>query len=73
MESSIRAGGAITAAIYSDSDAVLMRAEDAAARAGVNLSCNLTGNIFVNQAAAFSDFHATGANPAGNSALTDQA
>ena len=44
-----------------------------AARAGVNLSVNLTGNIFVNQSAAFSDFHVTGANPAGNASLTDTA
>ena len=43
------------------------------ARAGVNLSGNLTGNIFVNQSAAFSDFHVTGANPAGNASLTDTA
>jgi hypothetical protein len=40
---------------------------------GVALSINLTGNIFVNQSAAFSDFHGTGANPAANAALTDAA
>ena len=39
----------------------------------MNLSINLTGNIFVNQSAAFSDFHVTGANPAGNASLTDTA
>ena len=49
------------------------RAEAAFADAGVNLSINLTGNIFVNQSAAFSDFHVTGANPAGNASLTDTA
>jgi hypothetical protein len=37
------------------------------------LSINLTGGVFVNQSAAFSDFHGTGANPAANSALTDAA
>lgn len=73
MEASVSAGGAITAAVYADDEAVLAQAEEAAARAGVNLSCNLTGNIYVNQAAAFSDFHATGGNPAGNCTLTDQA
>ena len=41
--------------------------------AGVNLSCNLTGGIFVNQSAAFSDYHVSGANPAGNACLTDTA
>ncbi|MTI09865.1 phenylacetic acid degradation protein PaaN [Curvivirga aplysinae] len=65
--------GAITSAIYSTDDAVLDQASDAFGDAGVNLSCNLTGGIFVNQSAAFSDFHVTGANPAGNASLTDSA
>jgi len=29
--------------------------------------------VYVNQTAAFSDFHATGANPAANASLTDAA
>ena len=37
------------------------------------LSVNLTGGVYVNQSAAFSDFHGTGANPAANAALTDAA
>ena len=37
------------------------------------LSLNLTGGVFVNQSAAFSDFHGTGANPATNCALADAA
>ena len=32
-----------------------------------------TQGVYVNQSAAFSDFHATGANPAANAALTDAA
>lgn len=68
-----RQKGAITAAVYSTSDAVLDQAADAFAEAGVNLSCNLTGGIFVNQSAAFSDYHVSGANPAGNASLTDAA
>ncbi len=48
-------------------------AADRFARAGVNLSVNLTGGIYVNQSAAFSDFHVTGLNPAGNASLTDAA
>lgn len=66
-----RERGAITAAVYSSSDEVLAKAVDAAADAGVALSCNLLGNIYVNQSAAFSDYHVSGANPAGNAALTD--
>ena len=65
--------GAITAALYDTDEARIHRAVAAFARAGVNLSVNLTGNIFVNQSAAFSDFHVTGANPAGNASLTDTA
>ena len=65
--------GAITAALYDTDEARILRAADAFARAGVNLSVNLTGNIFVNQSAAFSDYHVTGLNPAGNASLTDAA
>ena len=70
---SAKTKGAITAAVYASDDATLERAADAFAEAGVALSCNLTGGIFVNQSAAFSDFHVTGANPAGNACLTDAA
>ena len=65
--------GAITAGIYSKDEAVLAKAQDAMAEAGAPLSCNLTGQIYVNQAAAFSDFHVSGANPAGNATLCDGA
>lgn len=65
--------GAMTAAVYSTSDDVLDAARDAAATGGVALSENLTGQIFVNQTAAFSDLHGTGANPAANAAYTDAA
>jgi phenylacetic acid degradation protein paaN len=65
--------GAITAAIYSTNPKVLEAAQDAAADAGVSLSCNLTGGIYVNQSAAFSDYHASGCNPAANASLTDAA
>lgn len=65
--------GAITAALYDTDADRIARAEAAFAAAGVNLSVNLTGNIYVNQSAAFSDFHVTGANPAGNASLTDTA
>ena len=68
-----REKGAITAAIYSRDEAVLAQAEDAFSAAGACLSENLTGGIHVNQSAAFSDYHVTGANPAGNACLTDAA
>ena len=65
--------GALTLAIYSTHDEVIARAIGVAEDAGVALSINLTGGVFVNQSAAFSDFHGTGANPAANAALTDAA
>lgn len=68
-----REHGALTSSIYSSDENVLAAMEEAAAEAGVALSCNLTGGVFVNQSAAFSDFHATGANPAANASLTDGA
>jgi phenylacetic acid degradation protein paaN len=70
---SARRKGAITASLYSTSEGVIDEAADAFARAGVALSVNLTGGIYVNQSAAFSDYHVSGANPAGNACLTDSA
>ena len=68
-----RSHGAITAVLYSTDPAVVLRAEDFAANAGVSLAINLTGPLLVNQSAAFSDFHVTGANPAGNASLSNAA
>lgn len=70
---SVKAKGAITAALYATDAAEIDRAEDAFAEAGVGLALNFTGGIHVNQSAAFSDFHVSGANPAGNACLTDAA
>ncbi|MCM2305875.1 MAG: phenylacetic acid degradation protein PaaN [Sulfuritalea sp.] len=69
----IREQGAITFAVYSTNPLIVEHAEEAALRVGVALSINLTGGVFVNQSAGFSDFHATGANPAANACLTDSA
>ncbi len=73
LRESVREHGAITAAVYSTDEKVLEATEEAALDAGVALSENLTETVYVNQSAAFSDFHATGANPSANSALTDAA
>jgi phenylacetic acid degradation protein paaN len=69
----VKTHGALTLSAYSRDDAVIDRAVEVAEDAGVALSINLTGGVFVNQSAAFSDFHGTGANPAANAALTDSA
>jgi phenylacetic acid degradation protein paaN len=69
----VRGHGALTLSVYSTSNDVIDEAIDVAEDAGVALSINLTGAVFVNQSAAFSDFHGTGANPAANATLTDSA
>jgi len=67
----VRAHGALTAAVYSTSPQVIAAAREAALEAGVHLAENFTGAVFVNQTAAFSDLHGTGANPAATASLTD--
>jgi delta 1-pyrroline-5-carboxylate dehydrogenase len=69
----VKTHGALTLSVYSRKSEVIDQAIEAAEDAGVALSINLTGGVFVNQSAAFSDFHGTGANPAANAALTDAA
>ncbi|MDQ6818852.1 MAG: phenylacetic acid degradation protein PaaN [Actinomycetota bacterium] len=71
--STVRRHGAITAGVYSTSDEVVRAAERVGLEAGVALSFNLTGGVYVNQSSAYSDFHATGLNPAANASLTDLA
>lgn len=68
-----RTRGAITWGIYSTREAMIARMERAALEAQVGLSINLLGGVFVNQTAAYSDYHATGGNPAANASLCDTA
>jgi phenylacetic acid degradation protein paaN len=70
---SARERGAISWLVYTTSDEVRDVAVDAAVDAGVSVAFNLTGSLYVNQNVAFSDFHVSGANPAGNASLTDPA
>jgi phenylacetic acid degradation protein paaN len=72
-ERAVREHGALTVGLYSMNQEVVDAMTEATLRAGVSLSINLTGNVYVNQSAAFSDFHATGANPAANASYTDSA
>ncbi|MEQ9465182.1 MAG: phenylacetic acid degradation protein PaaN [Haliea sp.] len=64
--------GAITSHVYSTDPVFLGRAVDAYHAAGASVACNLTG-MPINFAAAYSDFHVTGLNPAGNACLADLA
>jgi hypothetical protein len=69
----VKQHGAITLGCYTSSESIQEQIEEAAIDGGVALSSNLTGGVFVNQSAAYSDFHATGANPAANACLSDLA
>jgi phenylacetic acid degradation protein paaN len=72
-ERTVKQHGALTVGLYSVKQDVVDAMTAATLRAGVSLSINLTGNVYVNQSAAFSDFHATGANPAANASYSDSA
>lgn len=63
--------GAITAFCYSGDEDFVARAEDAFTWAGAALTSNVTGPMPLNFSAAFSDYHVSGLNPAGNASLTD--
>ena len=64
--------GAITSHVYSTSESFLDTAEAAYNDAGASVACNLVG-MPINFAAAYSDYHVTGLNPAGNACLADLA
>ena len=66
----VREFGGLTAFVYSTDESYIDQAELAYAQAGAQLTINLTGAMPLNFAAAYSDYHVTGLNPAGNAALT---
>lgn len=72
-ESVVARHGALTVGLYSTRQAVIDAMTEATWRAKVALSINLTGGVFVNQSAAFSDYHGTGGNPAANASYADSA
>jgi len=71
MKQSIIKHGALTALVHLQQEHLIEEAIEQLIDAGVNISCNLVGPIWVNQSAGFSDFHGTGANPAGNASFAD--
>jgi phenylacetic acid degradation protein paaN len=65
--------GAISSYLYSADREFQDKARDAFCDAGASLWCNMTVPMPINFAAAYSDYHVTGLNPAGNACLTDLA
>lgn len=68
-----RTRGTISCYMYSTDEAFIDRWVDVYAKVGANLTINLTGAMWINFAAAYSDYHVTGLNPAGNACLADLA
>ncbi|MBI1185644.1 phenylacetic acid degradation protein PaaN [bacterium] len=63
--------GAITCLAYTNNPLTKEHIKEEMEEVFVPVSFNLVGGIFVNQHAAFSDFHVTGGNPAGNASFTN--
>lgn len=68
-----REKGMLSCAIYTIDEAFKRDSARLLAEAAVPVSYNYRGNVFINQNAAFSDFHGTGGNPASNASFTDSA
>ncbi|WP_327289873.1 phenylacetic acid degradation protein PaaN [Streptomyces sp. NBC_01198] len=73
LRRTIRDHGAMTVGAYTTSPEVERQLEQVCQEECAQLSLNLTGGVYVNQTAAFSDFHGSGGNPAANAALCDAA
>ncbi|NLU76017.1 phenylacetic acid degradation protein PaaN [Streptomyces sp. HNM0575] len=73
LRRTVREKGAMTVGAYTTSPAAERLIEEACLDECAQLSLNLTGGVYVNQTAAFSDFHGSGGNPAANAALCDGA
>ncbi|MEU7043760.1 phenylacetic acid degradation protein PaaN [Streptomyces varsoviensis] len=73
LRRTVRDRGAMTVGAYTTSPEVESLVEEACLEECAQLSLNLTGGVYVNQTAAFSDFHGSGGNPSANAALCDGA
>ncbi|WP_416964597.1 phenylacetic acid degradation protein PaaN [Streptomyces sp. Agncl-13] len=73
LRRTVREKGAMTVGAYTTDEEVERAVEEVCLEEAAQLSLNLTGGVFVNQTAAFSDFHGSGGNPAANAALCDGA
>ncbi|GGL90999.1 dehydrogenase [Streptomyces fumigatiscleroticus] len=73
LRRTVRDKGAMTVGAYTTDEEVERAVQEVCLEEAAQLSLNLTGGVYVNQTAAFSDFHGSGGNPAANAALTDGA
>ncbi|GHF43652.1 dehydrogenase [Streptomyces mashuensis] len=73
LRRTVREKGAMTVGAYTTSPEAERLIEEACLEECAQLSLNLTGGVYVNQTAAFSDYHGSGGNPAANAVLCDSA
>ncbi|MFC9132258.1 phenylacetic acid degradation protein PaaN [Streptomyces sp. NPDC057099] len=73
LRRTVREKGAMTVGAYTTDPEVERDVREACLEEAAQLSLNLTGGVYVNQTAAFSDFHGSGGNPAASAALCDGA
>ncbi|MFF9405968.1 phenylacetic acid degradation protein PaaN [Streptomyces anandii] len=73
LRRTVREKGAMTVGAYTTDEEVERAVQEVCLEEAAQLSLNLTGGVYVNQTAAFSDFHGSGGNPAANAALCDGA
>jgi phenylacetic acid degradation protein paaN len=68
----LKSKGALTTLVHTTDPKQREQAEEAIVFEGkAPVAFNYTGGVYVNQSAAYSDFHGAGANPAGNAAFSD--
>ncbi|MFD8231279.1 phenylacetic acid degradation protein PaaN [Streptomyces sp. NPDC059696] len=73
LRRTVREKGAMTVGAYTTDPQVEQAVQEVCLEEAAQLSLNLTGGVYVNQTAAFSDFHGSGGNPAASAALCDGA
>jgi hypothetical protein len=73
MVGSVRRCGVLSTLIYTTDETLMRSAEDALIEVGAPVAFNFTGPVWINQSAAFSDFHGTASTRAGTASYTDLA
>ncbi|GGW18129.1 dehydrogenase [Streptomyces capoamus] len=73
LRRTVREKGAMTVGAYTTDAGTETAIQEVCFEEAAQLSLNLTGGVYVNQTAAFSDFHGSGGNPAANAVLCDSA
>lgn len=69
----VQTAGALVTSVYTTDETTREHVVQAITEAGAPVAVNFTGPIWVNQSAAYSDFHGAGVNPAGNASFVDLA